>query len=109
MTIGPTMSNLVQFYGHRKSQALSVSPNLLHRNPAYDPIPNPDSAFRSLRIQYVAWDTWSASRSRHFSDKLLEYVAKYHGKMVFQEMANVRLQDGSTSLEPVIQVYEVRP
>jgi 4-amino-4-deoxy-L-arabinose transferase-like glycosyltransferase len=109
MTIGPTMSNIVQFYGHRKSQALSVSPNLLHRNPAYDPIPNPDVAFRTLLIQYVAWDTWSASRSPHFSAKLFGYVAKYHGRLVYEQKAQMRLRNGSSALQPVIQVYEVRP
>jgi 4-amino-4-deoxy-L-arabinose transferase-like glycosyltransferase len=109
MTIGPTMSNIVQFYGHRRSQALSVSPNLLHRNPAYDPIPNPDAAFRTLLIQYVAWDTWSASRSPHFSAKLLEYVARYHGRLVYEQKAQVRLRNGSALLQPVIRVFEVRP
>ena len=42
MTIGPSMANIVQFYGHRDAFGLSVSPNPLHRNPSYEPIVNPD-------------------------------------------------------------------
>lgn len=34
MTIGPSMANILQFYGHRKAYGLSVSPNPLHRNPS---------------------------------------------------------------------------
>jgi hypothetical protein len=109
MTIGPTLSNIIQFYGHRRSQGLSVSPNPLHRNPAYDPIPNPDLAIRSLQIQYVAWDIWSASRSPHFSARLLGYVAKYHGRLVYSETAPVRQKDGTVEPTAVILIYAVRP
>lgn len=109
MTIGPTLSNIIQFYGHRRSQGLSVSPNPLHRNPAYDPIENPDSAFRSLKIQYVAWDIWSASRSPYFASLVLRYVNRFHGKLVYQQLADVRLPNGGTQQTTVIQIYEVRP
>ena len=109
MTIGPTLSNLIQFYGHRRSQALSVSPNPLHRNPAYDPILNPDSTIRTLRIQYLAWDIWSAERSPHFESTLLRYVAKYHGSLIHEQQADVRRADGSRATETVIRIYEVRP
>jgi hypothetical protein len=109
MTIGPTLSNLIQFYGHRRSQALSVSPNPLHRNPAYDPIANPDSTIRTLRIQYLAWDIWSAERSPHFEATLLRYVAKYHGSLIHEQRAEVRRADGSRATETVIRIYEVRP
>ena len=63
MTIGPSMANLVQYYGHRRAYGLSVSPNPLNRNPSYEPLPNPDQALRDNEIQYVVWDTFSASRS----------------------------------------------
>ena len=109
MTIGPTLSNIIQFYGHRRSQGLSVSPNPLHRNPAYDPIGNPDSAIRSLKIQYVAWDIWSASRSPYFASLVLRYVSRYHGKLVYQQLADVRLPNGGTQRRTVIQIFEVRP
>ena len=41
MTIGPSMANLVQYYGHRKAYGLSVSPNPLNRNPSYEPLDQP--------------------------------------------------------------------
>ena len=71
MTIGPSMANLVQYYGHRKAYGLSVSPNPLNRNPSYEPLVNPDQALRDNEIQYVVWDAFSASRSPSFSSRLL--------------------------------------
>ncbi len=109
MTIGPTLSNLIQFYGHRHSRGLSVSPNPLHRNPAYDPIENPDNEIRTLRIQYLAWDIWSSSRSQFFERVLMRYVAKYHGRLVYEQRATVRRSDGTEGIETVVKVYEVRP
>ena len=46
LTLGPSMANIIQYYGHRKTFGLSVSPNPLHRNPAYPPVVNPDFALR---------------------------------------------------------------
>ena len=109
MTIGPTLSNVIQFYGHRRSQGLSVSPNPLHRNPAYDPIRNPDDSIRTLRIQYVAFDIWSASRSKFFAAVLMRYVTKYHGRLIYEQQAKTRAADGSPRSETVIRIYEVRP
>lgn len=109
MTIGPTLSNLIQFYGHRRSQGLSVSPNPLDRNPAYDPIINPDNALRTLRIQYVGWDVWSASRSPFFERLLMKYVNKYHGRLVYEQIENTQNVDRSTTRRAVIRIYEVRP
>ena len=57
MTIGPSMANLVQFYGHRRAYGLSVSPNPLNRNPSYEPLVNPDRALRDNELQYVVWDS----------------------------------------------------
>ena len=68
MTIGPSMANLVQYYGRRSAYGLSVSPNPLNRNPSYEPLVNPDQALRDNEIQYVVWDTFSASRSPKFSE-----------------------------------------
>jgi len=109
MTIGPTLSNLIQFYGHRRSQGLSVSPNPLDRNPAYDPIINPDNAIRTLRIQYLSWDLWSASRSPFFEKLLMKYVKKYHGRLVYEQVEDTRNVDGSVTKRAVIRIYEVRP
>lgn len=109
MTIGPTLSNLIQFYGHRRSQGLSVSPNPLHRNPAYDPIENADASIRTLKIHYAAWDVWSAGRSPFFAAALMRYVAKYHGTLVYQQRAETTDAQGQRQMQTVIKIYEVRP
>ncbi|MFN2483508.1 MAG: ArnT family glycosyltransferase [Candidatus Limnocylindria bacterium] len=109
MTIGPTLSNLIQFYGQRRSLGLSVSVNQLHRNPAYTPIQNPDRAIRRLEFQYLAYDVWSAGRSPHFADVLRRYVEKFNGRLVHEQTAMVRDADGAVRERVVIQIYAVRP
>jgi hypothetical protein len=109
MTIGPSMANLVQFYGRREAYGLSVSPNPLNRNPSYEPIANPDHALRTGDIQYVVWDTFSASRARGFSDRLLAYADRYDARAVHAETLPVRTAAGHTARRPAIVVYEVRP
>ncbi|MPZ23778.1 MAG: phospholipid carrier-dependent glycosyltransferase [Dehalococcoidia bacterium] len=108
MTIGPSMANIIQFYGHRKAYGLSVSPNPLHRNPSYEPITNPDLQLRSNQIHYIIWDSFSAARSSFFSDGILRYVDRYNGRVVHVE--SVPVQDeasGQTIRKPVIIIYEV--
>ncbi len=109
MTIGPSMANILQFYGHRKAYGLSVSPNPLHRNPAYEPIPNPDLLIRTNELQYIVWDSFSASRSSFFSDKILRYADRYNGRVVHTETIAVTTPDGEDAETPVIVIYEVRP
>jgi 4-amino-4-deoxy-L-arabinose transferase-like glycosyltransferase len=109
LTIGPSMANVVQFYGNRKAYGLSVSPNPLHRNPSYDPIPNPDLRIRYNELQYLVWDSFSASRSPFFAGKIRAYARAYHGRVVHTETVDVRTPDGGTVAEPIIIVYEVRP
>jgi hypothetical protein len=109
MTIGPSMANLVQFYGRREAYGLSVSPNPLNRNPSYEPIPNPDQALRTGDIQYVVWDTFSASRAPGFSDRLLGYAERYDARAVHVETLPMATADGRTARKPAIVVYEVRP
>ena len=82
MTIGPSMANIIQFYGYRKAYGLSVSPNPLKRNPSYDALTNPDLQVRSNQLQYVVWDSYSAARSGYFEAKLMDYVTRYHGRVV---------------------------
>lgn len=109
MTIGPSMANILQFYGHRRAYGLSVSPNPLHRNPAYRPIRNPDFELRTGEIQYVVWDAYSAGRSSFFSDKILTYAERYRGRAVHTETITIMTPYGEPSSEPVIIIYEVRP
>ncbi len=109
MTIGPSMANIIEFYGQRPANGLAVSPNPLHRNPSYDPINNPDLQIRSSTLQYLVWDSFSASRSPFFSDKLMAYVTKYKGRVVHTETIQVKDADGNMTNKPVIIIYEVHP
>ena len=103
LTIGPSFANVIQFYGQRKALALSVSPNPLHRNPQYEPVLNPDATIRSGSIQYLVYDSYSASRSAFFSRSLLTYVAKFRGVPVFTFR-----QDGPNT-KPDVVIFEVHP
>lgn len=109
MTIGPSMANILQFYGHRKACGLSVSPNPLHRNPSYEPIHNPDLQLRNSEIQYVVWDSFSAARSPFFAQKLLAYAQRYHGRVAHIQSIDAVSPSGATVSSPVIIIYEVRP
>ena len=104
LTVGPSMANILEFYGHRRAYGLSVSPNPLHRNPTYEPIVNPDLRIRQSDLQYVVWDAFSASRSTFFGTRLLRYVERYNGRAIHTESVTV---DGV--LKPVIRIFEVRP
>lgn len=108
LTIGPSMANILQFYGHRRANGLAVSPNPLHRNPSYVPIENPDLLIRNNELQYVVWDSFSAARSPFFSDGVMRYVNRYHGRAVHTETVMVSTESGEVA-QPVIVIYEVRP
>jgi hypothetical protein len=64
---------------------------------------NPDSQIRSGSIQYLVYDSYSASRSSFFSRKLMTYVAKFRGVPVFTYR-----QDGPNTRADVV-IYEVHP
>ncbi|GAA1767820.1 hypothetical protein GCM10009747_30700 [Agromyces humatus] len=103
LTIGPSMANILQYYGHRKVYGLSVSPNPEVRNPTYTPVRNPDRALRRGELQYLVWDSYSAGRSPSFSAKLRSLVDKYNGVPVYSGIV------GSGTKEPVIVIYAVWP
>jgi hypothetical protein len=109
LTIGPSMANLVQYYGRRKAYGLSVSPNPLNRNPSYEALINPDRAIRGSELQYLVWDTFSAARSASFSKKLLGYVERYDGRVVHTEVLPAKTALGESSDRPAIVVFAVRP
>ena len=108
MSVGPSMANILQYYGRRKIYGLSVSPNPLHRNPVYEPMKNPDRLIRDNELQYIVWDAFSAQRSPFFSRKIIRYVERYNGHVVHSETVPVR-GDRGTVRKPVIVIYEVRP
>jgi hypothetical protein len=109
MTIGPSMANLVQYYGHRKAYGLSVSPNPLNRNPSYEALINPDRAIRDSELQYVVWDTFSAARSASFSKKLLGYVDHYNGRAVHTQVLPAKTALGERADRPAVVIFAVRP
>lgn len=109
LAIGPSMANVLQFYGHRRVFALSVSPDPANRNPSYQPVPNPDLAMRQARFQYLVWDSYTAGRSPSFSAKLTALVAKYHGVAVFTSTITVGAKSGKPVEAPVVVIYRVRP
>jgi dolichol-phosphate mannosyltransferase len=108
LAIGPSMANILEFYGHRQVLGLSVSPNPLHRNPAYTPVSNPDLLLRSGQVQYIVWDSYSAARTAFFTRRLMTYVRRYRGSEVYVGSVSVRTPIGPV-LRPVIIIYEVRP
>lgn len=103
MTLGPSMRNVLEYYSGRRSDALSVSPDPLHRNPSYLPIPNPDAAIRAGDYEYVVWDAYSAKRSPTFATKELLLIRKFHGRVVHTELATFN----GNAMEPVVVIYEV--
>ena len=109
LAIGPSMANIIQFYGHRKTFGLSVSPNPLRRNPVYEPVENPDLEIRHNDLQYLIWDSYSAARSSFFGNKILRYADKYNGRVVHAETIVVTSADGNRVRKPAIVVYAVRP
>jgi hypothetical protein len=109
MTVGPSMANVLQYYGKRKMYGLSVSPNPLHRNPVYEAMKNPDRLIRDNELQYVVWDAFSAKRTPFFTQKLLRYVERYNGTVAHSETVPVRTRDGRIARKPIITIYEVRP
>lgn len=109
VAIGPSMANILKFYGHRRTLGLSVSPNPLHRNPSYEPVYNLDYQIRSGEVQYLVWDSFSAGRSEFFSATLLRYVNKYYGQVVHMQTIPVTTPEGAAVEKPVIIIYEVRP
>jgi dolichyl-phosphate-mannose-protein mannosyltransferase/glycosyl transferase family 22 (putative mannosyltransferase) len=104
LALGPSMANILEFYGNRKAWGLSVSTNSLHRNPVYQPLANPDSAIRRGDVQYLVWDSYSADRAPSFAARLLRYVARFHGRVVHTESVK-----HGNKMQPVIVIYAVRP
>ena len=104
LTVGPSMANVLEFYGNRHAYALAVSPN--NRNPSYVPVDNPDAELRQGAIQYLVWDSFSAARSQAFGLKLLGYVAKFRARLIHTQYETTT-SHGQVVSVPVIRIYEV--
>jgi hypothetical protein len=109
VTVGPSMGNVLAFYGGHRAYGLSVSPNPLNRNPSYTPLVNPDFAVREGQVQYAVWDAFSASRSPFFAQRLMRYVERYRGRLVHQETLPMRTPDGRTARRTAVAIYVMRP
>jgi hypothetical protein len=112
LTLGPSIGNIISFYSGRQFVALSVSTDPRHRNPAYVPVPNPDLALRTSAVDYVVWDSYSASRSAFTSQRLLRYAEAYDAVPVFAVWGadDVHPQTGPApppGVTPRIVVYAV--
>jgi len=83
LSIGPSLGNILRFYGDRDSLALSVSSDPRKRNPAYVPVSNPDLWLRQMGIHYIVWDFYSADRSAFYNRRLMAYARKYGIAVVF--------------------------
>jgi 4-amino-4-deoxy-L-arabinose transferase-like glycosyltransferase len=105
LTIGPSMANLIQYYGGHRSDGLSVSPNPLHHNPTYQPVRNPDAALRAGTYQYVVWDVYSARRSPTFAANTLTLARRHNGQVVYVERGRL----GARRDQQLVVIYEVTP
>ena len=109
LAIGPSVANVLEFYGHHQVSALSISPDPHNRNPTYSPVSNPDLALRRGEFQYVVWDAYTAERSSFFASQARRLALKYHGVAVYTSTVRVRASAGPGVVEPVIIIYAVHP
>ena len=107
--IGPSMGNILRFYGDIDAAALSISPNPLRANPAYEPVRNPDYLLRWGLVEYLIYDVYSADRTSHFANRLLDFIERYGGELVHEEFAFRVDKEGNQYRAPVIRVYRVAP
>lgn len=105
MTIGPSMGNVIEYYSGRRCDALSVSPNPLHRNPTYHPIVNADAALASGAYQYLVWDAYSARRSPHFAARADMLATRFGGHVVHTQYGVL----GGRSHQPLVVIWQVHP
>ncbi len=107
--IGPSIGNMIKFYGDRETLALSISPNPRRTNPAYEPVRNPDYMLRWGLVEYLVFDEYSASRTPHFANRLLDFIDRYGAEIVYEFRAPRVGVDGKTFDTPVIRIYRVAP
>jgi hypothetical protein len=107
LTIGPSMANILQFYGGRRSYALSVSPSPNGRNPSYVPVPNADLSIRQGQFQYLVWDAYTARRTPSFARKMTDLVNRFHGIAVFTATSTSGSATDRSAFATVV-IYQVR-
>jgi dolichyl-phosphate-mannose-protein mannosyltransferase len=107
LAAGPSLANVLQFYGHRQVSALSVTGGTTQHNPSYQPVPNPDRALRDGRFQYVVWDSYTAARSAFYGDQARDLADKYHGIAVYTGVERIHTDGGRADRETIV-IYRVR-
>jgi len=108
LAAGPSIANVLEFYGGHEVGALSVSTDPRNRNPVYRPVGNPDRAVRTGQYQYLVWDSFTADRSPYYAAEISKLIDKYHGVAVYTATLTVSARRGPAAV-PVIVVYEVHP
>lgn len=103
LTIGPSMANIIKFYGLRNAYGLSVSRDPRLTNPAYEPVLAPDLIVASGTIRYVVYDLYSAIRSPYYAGRLTEIIQSNDVKLIHVEY--VEDQEGRS---PRVFIYEVK-
>ena len=107
--IGPSIGNIVRWHSRHQTSALSISPNPLRANPAYEAVRNPDYQLRWGLVEYLIYDAYSAARTPHFANRLLDFVERYGGEIVHEQYGTLVTDEGDTYRAPVIRIYRVGP
>jgi hypothetical protein len=94
LTLGPSMANIVQYYALRKAYGLSVSSNELHRNPVYEPVPNPDRLLRQGDLQYLVWDALGEPLDGVLR-QVRDLASRYHGTVIHREYGEASIRSSS--------------
>ena len=81
LAIGPSIANVLEFYGRHQVSALSISTNPRDRNPSYTPVTNPNLALRNGDFQYIVWDFYTAGRTAFFATR--RPAGRFHGVAVY--------------------------
>ncbi len=109
LAVGPSVANVLEYYGHRQVSALSVSTNPRDRNPSYTPITNPDLALRDGDFQYVVWDAYTAGHSSFFSAEVLRLMKHFHGVVVYRTASTVQNPSRLGGRVAAVTIYQVHP
>lgn len=109
LAVGPSVANVLEYYGHRQVSALSVSTNPRDRNPSYTPVTNPDLALREGDFQYIVWDAYTAGHSRFFSAEVLGLMKRFHGVVVYQAADTVQSPAQRGGRVAAVTIYQVHP
>ena len=86
--------------------ALSVSPNPLHRNPTYRPIINADAELAAGNYEYIVWDAYSAQRSPHFAQRAIDARKRFGGP---HRPHPARRRRAARTTSRIIVIYQVHP